>query len=214
MMSAQARRKLSLSLIAPFIAGSVLAAAEMSAFSSVIVNPEATPLWTTVTGGTVTVPVSYPAGAKSASLTVTAFGYEKTYSDVSEGDFELAIPATAKADDERIYTLTLAFDDGTSTVAKLACVAGDGDTCETVLTDDTSDDWKKIHRTSLVPMDEGASALTANGEECDSTPYAGWAFVGRNAAGSKITLASLIDGVSKSIDLETIATMGLILIIR
>ena len=209
-----ARRKLAAAVAAAAVAGSAIAATELSGTTSVFVNPSATPLWTTVTGGAITVPVSYPDGAQSATLTVTAFGYSKTYEKVAEGDFEFELPATDGADGERVYTLTLAFDNGASESAMLGCIAGDGESLAKVILDEEFAKWSEIHRTALVPMAEGASALLDGDTECDSTPYAGWAFVGRHSPGDKVTLTTTADGEEVSVELMCVSSTGLYIILR
>lgn len=65
-------------LLGVFCSASTLSAVE-SARTFVFLKPEASSFWQTAKGSRMTVPVDFPDGATSATLTVRGAGYQKSY---------------------------------------------------------------------------------------------------------------------------------------
>ena len=84
-----------------FLAAIVAAAVPFATFGAteietdpccVFLRPEVSSFWRTATNNVVTLPVRFPEGANSATLTVTGASYSCTYENVPAGDFNLTLP--------------------------------------------------------------------------------------------------------------------------
>lgn len=133
----------------------------------VFLTPKTSSFWHTATNSTFAVPVDPPEGASSATLTVTASGYSKTYPDLPAGPFELTLPEPVSPQAENVYALTLAFDDGTVRTARLGVVAGVGRTGASTrcLFDATSRKWRKTIDRAVLPIPYDTVSLTVDGDE-------------------------------------------------
>ena len=186
--------------IAAFVAsclmpGAVCASSEATSASAfVYVDTAESPFWRTAPSNVVELSVDFPAGANSASLTVTgAYGFSMTTNNLSEGLFTLALPAATSPETEDVYDLTISFNDGSSRTAKFAVIAGvsngpEGTTrCEPF---ESSVRWGRIHERAVLPIPYGTTSFTVGGEAVDPglDGAAGWYAYGPLALGSSETL--------------------------
>ena len=113
-------------LTASLLACAANAASEVSSASSFIyVDTAESPFWRTATNNVVELSIDFPAGASSASLSVTgAYGYSMTTNNLAEGLFTLALPAATSPETEDVYDLVLTFNDGTVREASFGVIAG------------------------------------------------------------------------------------------
>ena len=73
-------------------AGSAFAVSEATSDASFLyVKTAESSFWRTATNNVVSIPVEYPAGVESATLSVSGAGYSKIYEDVPEGMFNLTL---------------------------------------------------------------------------------------------------------------------------
>ena len=97
----------------------------------VYLRPETSSFWHTATNSTMTLPVDFPFGASSATLTIAgAFGYSQTIPDITASSVTVTLPE-ARMDGsspatEDVYDITLEFNDGTVQTAKLGRNRPDG----------------------------------------------------------------------------------------
>jgi hypothetical protein len=126
-------------------------------------------LWRTAPAGAFTLRWATPAGATSATLQVAAEGYSQTYNGLTDGALELTLPAPASAKDERVYALTLAFDNGVVKRTTLgAVVSQGGQQASTEAIKETSDDWLRVRSPLVVPIPHGTTSLTLDGEPVET----------------------------------------------
>ena len=120
-------------------------------------------LWCTATNNTVSLPVVFPSGATSATLSVSGLGYSANYLDLVEGEFLLTLPAATAPSNENVYDLTLAFDDGTVRNAKIGLVQGvksgaEGST--RCLAPAGSRKWRQVSGRAVLPVPYGITSFT------------------------------------------------------
>lgn len=136
----------------------------------VFLRPETSSFWRTAEDPTITVPVVPPDGATSATLTVSGAGYNKSYADVTAGEFSFNVPQAAGPESENVYDLTLSFDDGTTRTARIGVVQGVGTTGASArcVLRASSKKWRRVERRAVVPIPDGTESLTIDGETtCD-----------------------------------------------
>ena len=158
------------------------------------VTPQASSFWHTAISSTVTVPVDYPAGASSASLTVTAPGYERIYESVPSGDFTFSLPEAADPQSENVYELALTFDNGVTRTARLGLVTGGkpGSFGSTrCLSPFGSRKWRGVTSRMVVPVPFGTRTLEIDGKEVLDGQYdaQGWFVLEALDVGEERTVA-------------------------
>ena len=79
-------------------AAMVLAMVVAAGASDVFMLPASNRLWRTAPSACFEVPVFLPAGALSATLVVTGNGYQREYTGLADGMFQLSLPAADSAD--------------------------------------------------------------------------------------------------------------------
>lgn len=142
-----------------------------SADAFVFVNPDTSSFWRTVRNGAVTVPVDLPEGASSATLSVTGVGYSATYSIESSGPFAFSLPAASTPGEENTYELLLTFSNGATKRARVSLIAGQeagGAGATRYVSAGTSAWGKSKDRRITLPIPQGATSLTLNGETVDT----------------------------------------------
>ncbi len=90
----------------------------------VFMRPDESSFWRTMFGPSMTLPIVYPDGAKSAELTIVGAGYERRVQTESEQITLDDLPTPSAEREENVYRLTLTFDDGTVQTATVGCVVG------------------------------------------------------------------------------------------
>jgi hypothetical protein len=139
----------------------------------VFLRPETSSFWNTATNSSLSFPVDYPVGAKSASLSVTGLGYSKTYTGITERSFKLDLPAPSSPSEENVYDLVLEFDNGEQKTARLGLVEGlrpDGEGCTRVIAPANDAKWGKALKRAVIPIPFGTGSFTVqtNGGETEN----------------------------------------------
>lgn len=161
---------------AALLCGTVFAAAS-SGSAFVYVKPEKYSFWTTATNSSFSVPVPFPRGSKSATLTVSGDGYTSAIEDITpetldgSGMIRVDLPAANDLLSENVYVLRLKFDDGTSHEAKLGVICGveagaSGDT--RCIAPKNSRRWNMKGARAVVPVPYDAGDILIDGERCDA----------------------------------------------
>ena len=184
---------------------SAVAASEAeSAKAFVFLKPERSSFWRTATNNTVSLPVDFPCNAKSATIMVRGDKYTADYEDVPAGMFNLKLPVAERPEQENVYDVTLAFDDGTVRSAKIAVICGrKSDTAEGAtrcVFNPARASWKRAARREVIPIaynPSGKSEITVDGERKDTglDGAQGWYAIGGIAVGETHTLAYEADNV-------------------
>jgi hypothetical protein len=121
---------------------------------------------------------------------------------VPEGDFELELPTPASPEDEDVFTLTLAFDDGTRRSARLGIVQGmlpgtEGSTRCIVPKDGRK--WNTVRGRAVLPVPFGVKSFSVlvNGKEIanedDLDGAKGWYAVSGLKTGDAIDVSLTAD---------------------
>lgn len=141
----------------------------------VFLRPETSSFWRTATNSTMTLPVSYPAKASSAKLTVFGvFGHVQTIENITGDSVKVTLPEPSQAVNlpptENIYDFKLEFDDGTVQTASLALIAGlaaAGEGSTRCIAPYSQRAWPRVCRRAVVPVPYGMTALAVDGEAVD-----------------------------------------------
>ena len=168
----------------------------MSDSTFIFMCPDTSSFWRTATNQVMALPVSFPAGASSATLSVTAPGYSAQYAIATPGDFLLSLPAATSPETENVYDLTLTFNDASATVrtAKLglidAVLPGGGET--RCIAPASAPKWKRVKGRAVIPVPYGVTSFTINGATVDT---------GLNGAQGWFPI-TLLDGQTANLALE------------
>ena len=190
-----------------------------SASTFVYVDTSGSPFWRTASNNVVELSVGFPAGASSASLSVTgAYGFSMTTNNLSEGLFTLALPAATSPETEDVYDLTLTFSDGTSRTAKFAVIAGVSNGPEGTtrcVTPESSVRWSRVHERAVLPIPYGTTSFTVGGATVDTglDGAAGWYAYGPLALGASETLGLVAPDGDFAAFLKSVG-VGMVLIYR
>jgi hypothetical protein len=154
------------------------AAERISSRAFVILRPEASSFWVTATNSSMSVPVVFPKGSKSAKLEIAgdAGDYRAIYTvecEESESmDISFTLPEPNAPRQENVYSLTLTFDDEkTVRTAKLAVVQGlkpgaEGSTrCASPY---GTSEWQKVYGRAVLPILYGMDSFMINGTTVDT----------------------------------------------
>ena len=200
---------------AGFLSVSAFAAAEVtSAHAFIYVDTAESSFWRTATNNVVSIPVEYPAGVESATLSVSGAGYLKIHEDVPAGLFKLTLPGATSPETENVYDLTLTFSDNSSRTARFGVIAGvaagaSGTT--RCIPSATAARWVKVKADrAVLPVPYGTTSLTVNGATAELDGTQGWYLLSPVAVGSGYAL--LLDG-SPVINLKGVGS-GLIMMFR
>ena len=129
----------------------------------VFLRPETSFLWCTATNNVMSLPVAYPYGASSATLTVSGLGYSASYPGITAGEFLLTLPAATTPFTENVYNLTLTFDDGTVRTAMLGVIQGTAAGAEGAtrcLAPAGSHQWRTVDGQAVFPVPYGVTAFS------------------------------------------------------
>ena len=202
---------------AAVVSVSVPAAELMSEPTLVFMRPETSSFWNTATNNTMTVPVDFPSGATTATLTVSGVGYSATYADIQKGtdsfgtdSFTFALPAADSPQTENVYDLTLTFNDGTVRRAKLGLIEGLSPNAEGTtrcLAPENGRVWSKVKGgRAVLPIPHGTTSfsVTVNGEtrteDAGLNGAQGWYALGLHSD-EAASLSMIANGLSYSVSL-------------
>lgn len=150
-------------------------ASDRSASALVYLRPETSSFWHTATNSTMTLPVDFPFGASSATLTITgAFGYSQTIPDITASSVTVTLPEATMIDKEHatedVYDFTLEFNDGTVQTAKLGLISGlgDGHGSTRCLSPASGATWEKVNGQVAIPIPYGMTSFEINGTPTDT----------------------------------------------
>ncbi len=180
-------------------------------------RPKVSSFWHTAPGESFDVPVSFPEGARSATLRVTGSAGTRTYADIVETSCIVQLPTVRELHDEDVYTLTLTFDNGVERTAVLGQVTGwsRGDAGVTRCLSPDDEAWHRTAPRSVLPIPYGTRSLTVDGEAVDPglDGAQGW-YALRRRAGSQVLLELETDKGSCSADLKTEGPAGWFMMLR
>lgn len=139
----------------------------------VFLRPETSSFWHTATNSVMTIPIDYPAGADSATLSVSGVDYSRTYENLTCGEFTLALPPAENPGTENVYGLTLEFNDAAHTVrnAKLGLIQGlspDASGTTRCLAPVSGKVWENVKGRAVLPIPYGTTSFAVNGEQRDT----------------------------------------------
>ena len=140
-----------------------------SAPAFVFLAPKTSSFWHTATNNVMTLPISYPEGASSFTLTVHGLQYDRSYADQTGDSFELTLPAPTSPTTENVYDLTLTFDDGTVRSAKLGLIQGHdvkGEGATRCIIPAAGRKWRRVGNRAVLPIPYGMETfdVTINGQ--------------------------------------------------
>ena len=150
---------------------SAAAYAAESAASFVFVNPDTSSFWRTARSQSVTVPVDFPEGATTATLSVVGVGYSASYEIAAPGPYTLQLPEATTPAEENTYSLALSFDRGEGKTARLSVITGleVGAAGSTRCVSQSSRSWPKVSGDRFtVPVPYGATSLEVDGVPVDT----------------------------------------------
>ena len=183
----------------------------------VFLRPETSSFWNTATNSTMTLPIDFPPGAKTATLDVQGVRYSRHYEGITGSSFELQLPEATSPETENVYGLTLTFDDMTVRKAKLGLVqsfALGANGMTRCLAPADSGVWNEVNKRAVIPIPFGTTSLTVNGEAVDTglNGAQGWyAIPGKS--GETYSLSLMADGVEQYASLMGFSD-GMLLILK
>ena len=214
-------RSVAVCLSALFASVTALADGDTSDPALVYLRPETSSFWHTATNSTMTLPVEFPVGASSATLTVTgAFNYSQTINDITSSSVTVALPEAVMPENdpatEDVYDFTLTFNDGTVRTAKLGLIAGlgDGEGQTRCLAPASGSAWEKVKGQVAIPIPYGMTSFEINGTSTDTglDGAQGW-YVLKLKSNVSAALSGLVGEDSWTALLKGAAT-GIFLILR
>ena len=184
----------------------------------VFLRPETSSFWNTATNNTMTVPVDFPSGASSASLSVSGVGYSKEYVGITAKEFTFELPAPTSPETENVYTLTLRFDNNVERTAKLGLIQGlspDAEGTTRCLAPPTAKVWSKVKGRAVLPIPYGTTSFKVNDVDVDTglKGAQGWYAISGLDGDSNASLSLIANGVQYAASLIGGPT-GLMLIFR
>ena len=174
----------------------------------VFTRPETSSFWNTATNNVMTVPVDFPRGTTTATLTVRGLGYSATYADIEKGtdSYTFSLPVADSPQAENVYDLELTFNDGTVRRAKLGLIEGlspDAEGTTRCLAPAEGRVWERVKGRAVLPIPYGTTSfsVTVNGEQRTADTglngAQGWYALGVNA-GDNVSLSMIANGLSYS----------------
>ena len=201
-----------------------VSAAELTSEPTLVfTRPETSSFWNTATNNVMTVPVDFPSGATTATLTVSGIDYSATYTDIEKGtdSYTFALPAAVSPQTENVYDLLLAFNDGTERRAKLGLIDGLSPNAEGTtrcLAPANGRVWESVKGgRAVLPVPYGAEqiSVTVNGEtRTEPTGLngaQGWFALGIKG-GDEVSLSMIAGGLSYSASFH--GALGVMLIVE
>ena len=151
--------------IALAVVAASASAGDTSESATIFIRDEIFSFWRTATNSTVTLPIDFPEGTSSATLTVSGAGYHQVYSNLAAGSFDLVLPEATSPDTENVYDLALAFNDGTVRTAKLGLIKGLADNAEGTtrcIVPSSARAWPKAKRRAVLPIPYGTTSFAVS----------------------------------------------------
>ena len=172
-----------LSAGALLVAGAVRAS-DTSEAIGVFTETDTTSFWRTAASSSFTVELDYLTGADSVTVGVRGVKFSRTWEGVTASSIAIDLPA-ASAHDENVYTLTLAFNDGTVRTASFAVIASQTAGDEAVARFGRAVGTGEVTAKSVLPLPYGMTDLTVDGEPVTtgSTGPQGWFVCGKMTRG-------------------------------
>ena len=138
----------------------------------VFLRPETSSFWHTATNNVMTVPIDFPSGATSATLSITGCKYAQSYTDIAGKSFTFTLPPAESPETENVYDLTLVFNDGAATTrtAKLGLVtsfASGSEAVTSVIAPSEGNVWKAKGR-AVLPIPCGTTSFSVDGVAMDT----------------------------------------------
>lgn len=164
----------------------------------VYLKPETSSFWHTAPGSSFELPITYPFGATSASLSVRGVAYARDYRDITDTSFTLTLPEPKDPSSENVYTLTLTFDNGTVRTARIGLIQGrrpGASGAARCLLSVGEDGWNEVTKRAVVPIPHGMTSFTLNGEQVDTGLGGdqGWYALGKVRDGDRLDLMLSVD---------------------
>ena len=192
----------------------------------VVVDPSSSRLWSTITNSSVSIPIPWPAAAKTAKLTAPAVGlFTGVSEDLTKGinsTCQLALPRPQDAESEYVVSLSLEFSNAEGDVLSPKYDASFAVVCDNSYyygTDVQADKWKTFTRRSTVlPVSSTSSVMTVSQGSVTTTNYiavpCGWSMLAFTGTGD-LTL-SLADNDFQELESVVVTRLpaGLIMTIR
>ena len=193
-------RKMATLVGAAMVSVAVPAAELTSEPTFVFLKPETSSFWNTATNNTMTVPIDFPSGATTASLSVRGLDYDREYVGITETEFAFELPAPTSPETENVYDLTLRFDNDVTRTAKLGLIQGlspDAEGTTRCLAPQTAKVWQKVKGRAVLPIPYGTTSFTVNGVETDTGlgGAQGWYAIDGLSFGKNASLSLIADGV-------------------
>ena len=192
---------------------SAAAYAAESAASFVFVNPETSSFWRTARSRSVTVPVDFPEGATTATLSVTGVGYSANYVIAAPGPYTFQLPEASTPAEENTYSLALSFDHGEGKTARLSLIAGleNGGAGSTRCVSQENRSWATSKSQQMtLPVPFGTTSLVVNGDTVDTGLDGAQGFF--TLSGLPTSLSLTVSGTTYYADI--VGLPGLLLLFR
>lgn len=128
----------------------------------VFMRPDESSFWRTMFGPSMTLPVAYPDGAKSAELAIVGAGYERRVQTEAEQVTLDDLPTPSAEREENVYRLTLTFDDGTVQTATVGRIVGavNGNAADSrCLLPGSGRRWGRVEGKAVLPVPFGGMSL-------------------------------------------------------
>lgn len=195
-----------LSMLAAACACAAFGSADMTSDPKfVFLDTKTSSFWRTATNHVVTLPVRYPDGATTATLTVVGSSWSMT-TNPPAGFFDLILPEPSSPETEDVYDLTLSFNDGTVRSAKLGLIQGlmpDAEGATRCVIPEGRRNWRKIHRHAVLPIPYGAESfsVTVNGQAIASDSgldgAKGWYALDGVGVGDSVSVSFMLGGIGQ-----------------
>ena len=157
--------------------------------------------WHTATNSTITVPLDFKDGATSATLTVRGSAYLRVYEGITTNAFTFSLPSADDIAHEDVYELSLVFDNGAETTARIGLPHGlmaGAEGATRCIPESSSSRWPRTYGNGLMPVPAETTSLMVDGSPVtESTPgftgAQGWLALGPVAKDSTVDV-SMSDG--------------------
>ena len=204
MKSCRFEAKRTVAAVAAMFSLAVLGSTTMTSEPTfVFVHPERSSFWRTATSNVVTMPITFPSGANSATLAVSGASYAVTYANITGNSFELTLPPPDTPDTENVYDLTLTFNNGETRTAKLGLIHGrlaEDEGATRCVSPAGAREWGRMRRRAVIPVPYGVAdfSVSVNGStvatETGLDGARGWYVLDGIARGDGVSLAYTKDG--------------------
>ncbi len=179
--------------------------------TTIYANAAESLLWHTSSFGGTTLRWDKPEGATNATITIEGDNYRRTWTGLTGESLEVSLP-DADGTNEDVYTMTIAFDDGTVKTAYLGAVTGCGSNGSAISPRarlSSTPEWPRFQKKAVMAIPFDARALTVDGEPVpDLDGSAGWRLLKSVGSDADVELSLTLDGAAEPIDVTLRATGG------